>query len=205
RGTANSLLDDKTFVKDHKKSIIDTANQMVGLKMGGIDLRMIDEIDEEVESRGKVDPSITYESELIKAFQSDQSVFERTNAVRKSNKRTRLRDLTRMTDEQLEGWYIMFQRNPRKDKILEKYEFKGNREEASSSASEKENGDSLSHPGRGESYVRDRNGRDNYNGESSQTTTPPARGRGRGKYQKKHNRKNAHSRKMGRGFGTIQD
>ncbi|CAG8438536.1 13274_t:CDS:2 [Dentiscutata heterogama] len=190
-----------------------------GLKMGGIDLRMIDEIDEEAEirntSRGKVDPGIAYESELIKAFQSDQSVFERTNAVRKSDKRARLRNITQMTDEQLEGWYIMFQRNPRKDKILEKYEFKGNREEASSSASEKEtnsSGDSLSRPGRGESYVRDKNNRDNYNGESSQTrhtatetTAPTARGRGRGKHQKKHNRKNAHSRKMGRGFGAIQD
>ncbi|CAG8498284.1 14842_t:CDS:2 [Dentiscutata erythropus] len=170
-----------------------------GLKMRGINLRMIDEIDEDTEAsntaKGKVNPGIAYESELIKAFQSDQSIFERTNAVRKSDKRARLRNITQMTDEQLEGWYIMFQRNPRKDKILEKYEFKGNREEASSSASEKEtssSGDSLSRPGRGGHTA-------------TGTTAPTARGRGRGKHQKKHNRKNAHSRKMGRGFGTIQD
>ncbi|CAG8619487.1 4427_t:CDS:2, partial [Racocetra fulgida] len=65
---------------------------------------------------------ITHESELIKAFQSDQSVFERTSAVRRSDKRARLKNITGMADEQLEGWYIMFQRN-----------FRDNREEASSS------------------------------------------------------------------------
>ncbi|CAG8736444.1 17077_t:CDS:2 [Cetraspora pellucida] len=99
RGTADALLDDN------------------GLKMGGIDLHMVDETDDEIEinnrTHGKIDPSITHESELIKVFQSDQSVFERTSAVRRSDKRARLKHITGMADEQLEGWYIMFQRNER--------------------------------------------------------------------------------------------
>jgi hypothetical protein len=52
-----------------------------------------------------------HEEKLIKMYQSDPSIFDRTNAVRKSDKRAQLRLVTKMTDEQIEGWYIMFQRN----------------------------------------------------------------------------------------------
>ncbi|CAG8468774.1 11624_t:CDS:2, partial [Scutellospora calospora] len=220
RGTADNLLEDKSFVKSHKDSIINIANDMMyedeyddtydtsGLKMGGIDLHMIDEIDEETEINnsvhGKVDPSITHESELIKTIQSDPTVFDRTNAVRKSDKRARLRNITHMTDEQLEGW---------KDKLLEKYDFRNNQEEASSSTSEKETSssrDSSPQPGKGKG-----NYSNNFNGESSQknntatgTAPPTARGRGRGKNRGRnanHDRKNARAKKMGKGFGAIHD
>lgn len=59
----------------------------------------------------KIDPGIMHEEKLIKMYQSDTSVFDRTSAVRKSDKRAQLRKITKMTDEQIEGWYIMFQRN----------------------------------------------------------------------------------------------
>ncbi|CAG8752571.1 23985_t:CDS:2, partial [Racocetra persica] len=83
RGTADALLDDN------------------------IDLHMVDENDEETEisntTHGKMNLIISRKSELIKAFQSDQSVFERTSAVRRSDKRARLKNITGMADEQLEG------------------------------------------------------------------------------------------------------
>jgi hypothetical protein len=59
----------------------------------------------------KIDPGIMHEEKLIRIYQSDPSVFDRTSAIRKSDKRAQLRKITNMTDEQIEGWYIMFQRN----------------------------------------------------------------------------------------------
>ncbi|CAI2171231.1 10741_t:CDS:2 [Funneliformis geosporum] len=128
RGTVDKLLDDKSFVETHKESIID------------------------------IDPGIMYEEELIKRFQSDPSVFDRTSVVRKSGKRAQLRRITQMTDEQIEGWYIMFQRN-----------WKGNREEpfndsgeiSSSTSHQHENQNRGRHNmGRG-GYKQIRGGRDN--------------------------------------------
>ncbi|CAJ0763221.1 5236_t:CDS:2, partial [Entrophospora sp. SA101] len=99
---------------------------------------MVDEFDEEAdaerEEKSKLDPAIICESEFIKAFQSDPSVFERTKESRKSRNREHLKKITQMTDEQIEGWYIMFQRNPRKDKLLAKYEWSGEQEQLNSSS-----------------------------------------------------------------------
>nr|CAG8489183.1 3767_t:CDS:10 [Entrophospora candida] len=110
----------------------------IGLKMGGFNLHMVDEFDEEAdaerEEKSKLDPAIICESEFIKAFQSDPSVFERTKESRKSRNREHLKKITQMTDEQIEGWYIMFQRNPRKDKLLAKYEWSGEQEQLNSSS-----------------------------------------------------------------------
>lgn len=120
-----------TMYEDEYDDTYDTS----GLNMRGIDLRTVDEIDElGTSSRDKtevisykfirkkmhtnmflsllkIDPGIMHEEKLIKMYQSDPSVFDRTSAVRKSDKRAQLRKITKMTDEQIEGWYIMFQRN----------------------------------------------------------------------------------------------
>ncbi|CAG8454843.1 15988_t:CDS:2 [Acaulospora morrowiae] len=153
RGTAEKLLDDKSFVGTYKESIIDVACNMMyedeyddtydssGLKMRGIDLHLVDELDEGSTSRQNIDPSIIHEGELVRALQSNPSVFEKSRAAKNSAERDRLKKVTQMTDEQLEGWFIMFQRNPRKDRILATYEWRGNVDETQSS-SESEEGSS---------------------------------------------------------------
>lgn len=46
-------------------------------------------------------------------YTSDRDVFKRSAEARRSKKRQDLRKLTEMSDEQLEGWAIMFDRNVR--------------------------------------------------------------------------------------------
>ncbi|RIA82309.1 hypothetical protein C1645_788625 [Glomus cerebriforme] len=135
RSTADKLLDDKSFIETNKESMMNLAYNIMyedeyddtydtsGLDMRGIDLRTVDEIDEpsaNSHDKTEIDPSIMHEEKLIKMYQSDPSVFDRTGAVRKSDKRAQLRKITKMTDEQIEGWYIMFQRNA---SIFKLYDF----------------------------------------------------------------------------------
>ncbi|KAI8972930.1 hypothetical protein BDB01DRAFT_854301 [Pilobolus umbonatus] len=70
-------------------------------------------------SSGHLDPSLQNESRLVECYMEVPDVFNRKS--RTSAHRKKLKEQTGMTDEQLEGWAIMFNRNPRKDKILEKY------------------------------------------------------------------------------------
>ncbi|CAG8634196.1 15740_t:CDS:2, partial [Acaulospora colombiana] len=150
RGTTENMLDDKSFVETYKESIVEAACNMAyedeyddtydtsGLRMRGIELHMVDEPDEGSSSYQKIDASISHENELIKMYLSDSSLLERNKTARNSSARTRLRAATQMTDEQIEGWFIMFKRNPKKDRILEAYEHeqKRNKEEAQSSEPE---------------------------------------------------------------------
>ncbi|GBC08059.1 hypothetical protein RclHR1_00790009 [Rhizophagus clarus] len=233
RGTADKLLDDKSFIETNKESMMnmiyntmyedeyDDTYDTSGLNMRGIDLRMVDEIDElGTNSRNKteIDPGIMHEEKLIKMYQSDPSIFDRTNAVRKSDKRAQLRKITKMTDEQIEGWYIMFQRNPRKDKLLAKYEWKGEQEElffddesSSRSSSRQGNyGQVRGRPrGRGGSRGRGRGrGRGGGEGEaqfSRNSNAVVATTHSRYKYKNNYNQKNAYAKKMSRGFGRSPE
>lgn len=58
-----------------------------------------------------MDPSIAHEEVLISMYTSNKDVFNRNGEARRSKKRQELRNLTKMSDEQLEGWAIMFGRN----------------------------------------------------------------------------------------------
>ncbi|KAJ1770964.1 hypothetical protein IW140_004123 [Coemansia sp. RSA 1813] len=84
------------------------------------------------------DPTRPWEEVLVRQYMSDPKVLERNKASRKLPERQALRTQTGLSDEQLEGWYIMFQRNPRQKSILSTYEFLGNqnRNDAVASASE---------------------------------------------------------------------
>ncbi|CAG8754272.1 3391_t:CDS:2, partial [Ambispora leptoticha] len=159
RGSAQRMLDDKSFVESYKESIIESAYVSIyedeyddtydtsGLQTGALDVHLVDELEESeagLSRHNQIDPGILHESELIKMYHDDPSVFERTNAARKSKKREQLCRITEMTDEQIEGWFIMFQRNPRKNKLLEKYEWKGQQREISISETE-EGSSSLDH------------------------------------------------------------
>ncbi|KAJ2557349.1 hypothetical protein EV175_001395 [Coemansia sp. RSA 1933] len=72
------------------------------------------------------DPTKPWEEVLVRQFISDPKVLERNGASRKLPGRQALRTQTGLSDEQLEGWYIMFQRNPRQKSVLSKYEHLGN-------------------------------------------------------------------------------
>ncbi|KAG5457367.1 MAG: hypothetical protein BJ554DRAFT_2641 [Olpidium bornovanus] len=58
---------------------------------------------------------------LVAVCLSNPEVFARSSAMRRSNEREQLRKKTGLSNEILEGWYIMFQRNPRKDHIIRKF------------------------------------------------------------------------------------
>ncbi|KAG0241390.1 hypothetical protein BGW41_005961 [Actinomortierella wolfii] len=142
---ADDMLEDKSFVAEHKDSILQAVENMyddeyddtydsMGINNAGADFRLVEDIDlaaDEPDGRQNpgtapmraVDPSIEHEEVLINLFMADKEIFNRTREARKSKKRQELRQLTKMTDEQLEGWAIMFNRNPRKEDLARKYEF----------------------------------------------------------------------------------
>ncbi|KAF7986308.1 hypothetical protein HWV62_35266 [Athelia sp. TMB] len=66
------------------------------------------------------------ETILELAYIRDPSVFERDSATRRSKARQALHEATGWSNEQIEGWHIMLEKDPRKDKILQKHEFSGN-------------------------------------------------------------------------------
>ncbi|KAI8927272.1 hypothetical protein BC831DRAFT_452883 [Entophlyctis helioformis] len=74
------------------------------------------------------DPTLSFEAFLVSMYTSDPSVFQQSQ--RKSAKRAQMRQMTGMSDEQIEGWFKMLERNPRKGRVLEKYEWRGNHESA---------------------------------------------------------------------------
>ncbi|KAJ7167340.1 hypothetical protein C8R43DRAFT_171813 [Mycena crocata] len=60
------------------------------------------------------------------AYIRDSKLFDRDAQTKRGKPRTDLKAQTGWSDEQLEGWRIMLERNPNKDKILAKHEFSGN-------------------------------------------------------------------------------
>jgi hypothetical protein len=125
KGTADSLLQDSSgFTQEQRKTIIqladmyddeyddtyDDINDASGALEGGDDGdNALDVVRAKKEVH--VDPGIQNESALVHTFVDNPEVFGRSGAVRKSSKRAELRKQTGMSDEQLEGWAIMFNRN----------------------------------------------------------------------------------------------
>jgi len=66
------------------------------------------------------------ETILELAYIRDPKLFDRDAQTRRSKTRSDLKAQTGWSDEQIEGWRIMLERNPRKDKVLQKHEFSGN-------------------------------------------------------------------------------
>ena len=58
------------------------------------------------------------DSILVSAFATNPEAFERNAAARKSQKRIELIEKYKYTHEIIEGWALMFNRNPRKNLIL---------------------------------------------------------------------------------------
>jgi hypothetical protein len=124
RGDANRMLDDKSFVQSEKANLlqriadiyedeIDDTYDDVGMPTGKVDLGSVEDGSEEVvkQRKNEIDPGILYESDLVHAYVNNVKVFERSAASRRSPDRAVLKKATGMSDEQLEGWSIMFSRN----------------------------------------------------------------------------------------------
>ncbi|KAI8065828.1 hypothetical protein BC940DRAFT_334349 [Gongronella butleri] len=148
-GTADKMLGDKKYTTEEKAKVlqrvfdmyddeIDDAYDSINEISGKIDLSAVDDDDEgqDIVRRAAaptataMDPGLMNEKVLVQTFVDHRDVFDRSSAARRSKQRDALRKSTNMTDEQLEGWAIMFDRNPRKQRILDNYRlFDGQQEE----------------------------------------------------------------------------
>ena len=100
----------------------------------------------------------TNDMALFSAYKASPELFARTNDIRRGPKRAALKVETGMTDEAIEGWAIMLQRDPRKLKRLEAQSgaFDGRQTELPSTAyrepvggTEDEESDAMQHGERG--------------------------------------------------------
>ncbi|KAI0250608.1 hypothetical protein BJV78DRAFT_1154921 [Lactifluus subvellereus] len=74
------------------------------------------------------EPEMDPQAILELAYIANPKVFERDAATRRSKERAVLRARTGWVDEQIEGFRIMLDRDPkRKEKMLERHEFSGNK------------------------------------------------------------------------------
>ncbi|CDO70996.1 hypothetical protein BN946_scf184830.g28 [Trametes cinnabarina] len=100
------------------------------------------------------------EAVLEQAYIRDPKLFERDGQTRRSKGRADLKAQTGMTDEQIEGWRIMLERDPKKkENLLAKYEFTGNKPLAALDPSEAGPSGSRGGGGRGGGRGRGRGGR----------------------------------------------
>ncbi|KAI0696820.1 hypothetical protein BC835DRAFT_1405846 [Cytidiella melzeri] len=153
RDDAHTLLQDRAFIEQMKADILRRAEEVSddedeeadGTREGGIDVAFEDELDEgrlkvrdgEESEDGETGDEAGHDDEgltpkkpetvLELAYIADAKVFDRDAQTRRSKARTDLRAQTGWSDEQIEGWRIMLERNPDKAKILQKHEFSGNR------------------------------------------------------------------------------
>ncbi|EMD35421.1 hypothetical protein CERSUDRAFT_124738 [Gelatoporia subvermispora B] len=90
------------------------------------ELEGVDTDDDEAEEGETGAEPMQPETILELAYIRDPALFERDGQTRRSKHRADLKAQTGWSDEQIEGWKIMLERNPRKDAILAKHEFTGN-------------------------------------------------------------------------------
>ncbi|KAG1862815.1 hypothetical protein DFJ58DRAFT_715226 [Suillus subalutaceus] len=136
--------------------------------------------DEDVVPPMKVIP----ETVLELAYIRDPELFARDANTRRSKARTELKAETGWSDEQIEGWKIMLERNPNKDKILQKHDGSG---------SSSRGGDhGKSRGGRGAGRGR---GRGRGSGEGGDTRERALKDKNKAS-RGNHNRKRGHDKKM---------
>ncbi|KAG2134837.1 hypothetical protein DEU56DRAFT_756864 [Suillus clintonianus] len=142
-----SVLRDRAAIEQMKADILRRAEAMSdgdddddGGKAAEVDdLEFGDEVkvigDGEASSEGENDgdedgaPPVKPNPETVLelAYIRDPELFGRDANTRRSKARSELKAESGWSDEQIEGWKIMLERNPNKDKILQKHEFSGNR------------------------------------------------------------------------------
>lgn len=83
-----------------------------------------DDLVDEVEGQAEGSKTRTFDpvqTALYRAYLNSPEVFSRTSAVRQGKARKTLCDLTKLSHEQIEGWAVMLERNPRKQRILQDF------------------------------------------------------------------------------------
>ncbi|TDL22691.1 hypothetical protein BD410DRAFT_193462 [Rickenella mellea] len=153
---ADAVLQDKTFISQMKADILrraedfsddedegqtrghvrtvafeeelddDVAGHSSRVSIAGDGERSGESHDEDDEDDAE-DANPSPETILELAYIRDPKLFDRDAATRRSKARADLKAQTGWGDEQIEGWRIMLERNPKKDRILAKHEFSGNR------------------------------------------------------------------------------
>ncbi|KAJ1310858.1 hypothetical protein OPQ81_009376 [Rhizoctonia solani] len=127
---ADTILNDKSFVAAQKAEILRRAAEVSDAESEWKSdeekrpaaVAFFDD-DDEYGGGGVVND----EAALELAWLEDSQVFERDGETRRSKARADLKAKTGMSDEQIEGWKIMLERDSRRQsKIREKHEFKGN-------------------------------------------------------------------------------
>ncbi|EMR08409.1 hypothetical protein PNEG_03245 [Pneumocystis murina B123] len=118
--TADDILKDKSFIREYKQTILD--------------LELLNQDDERDDTYDNVDGFINLESYeekssnklmnnmdemLYLTYIISPEVFERGSHIRRSSARIELRSKTGLSDEQIEGWKIMLDRNPKRIEKLE--------------------------------------------------------------------------------------
>ncbi|KAJ3033719.1 hypothetical protein HDV00_005869 [Rhizophlyctis rosea] len=146
----DDVFNDRTFVSEHKEALLETqyddyddeyddTYDSTDIRLAGtVELHMLDEAENMVDGKVRgagtpnespetksADPFASFEAELVALYESNRGIFDASK--RKTGERAKLRERTGMSDEQLEGWFKMFERDPRKTRLLQKYEWRGNR------------------------------------------------------------------------------
>ncbi|KAJ7037885.1 hypothetical protein C8F04DRAFT_1090551 [Mycena alexandri] len=143
------------------------------------------------------------------AYIRDPKLFDRDAQTRRGKARADLKAQTGWDDEQLEGWRIMLERDPKKDKILQKHEFAGNQNQimpeaqgGSSSRGDSHRGGGRGRGGRGSGRGNGR-GRGGGGGAGGDDATARERAwKDKSKASRaNHNRKRGHDKKMARAGG----
>ncbi|KAI0763488.1 hypothetical protein BD413DRAFT_495216 [Trametes elegans] len=177
---------------------------VVKVRDGGESDEEDDAAEDEVEGAEVIrDP----ETILELAYIHDPKLFDRDGQTRRSKARADLKSQTKMSDEQIEGWRIMLERDPKKkERMLSKHEFTGNKplEAAPESGPSSSRGRGQgSRGGRGRGRGRGGGGRGRVGGGGGDG------GEGRDRAWKdknkasraNHNRKRGHDKKMARAGG----
>ena len=154
---------------------------------------------------------------LFPAFKRNLDMFSRNTETRRSKERAALRERTNMTDEAIEGWAIMLQRDPKRLRHLEgEYDVSAGLQQHSlaSSAwradSEAEDADGVMNQNAGRGRAPDRGGgsgrgRGHPSGPASDHSTQVARQRkdaNKGS-RANHNRRDQRARKVARAGGLV--
>ncbi|KAH9478377.1 CUE domain-containing protein 3 [Psilocybe cubensis] len=141
----------------------------------------------------------TPESIIEQAYLRDPKVFERDAATRRSKARMDLKTQTGWADEQIEGWKVMLDRNPgRKDKLAEKYAFRGNEKGLDVRPGGSDGGRGRGGP-RGRGRGRGGGGRGGRSGAGGESSAKERAWKDKNKASRaNHNRKRGHDKKMAR-------
>ncbi|KAF7325951.1 CUE domain-containing protein [Mycena kentingensis (nom. inval.)] len=147
--TETTILGDRTFIEQMKADILrraeaisdeeeDDNNAAIAYledEVNGVRVVGDGEESDSGESEGE-DKKLTPETVCQRAYLRDPHLFDRDPQTRRDKARAELKEQTGWGDEQIEGWRIMLEKDPKaKEKLMRKHEFKGNQNAIASTPS----------------------------------------------------------------------